>query len=318
VGGAELTGAVTGAAPKDEAKRRTSNVPVCNERSAASTDFALKAELLSRNLQRQATSKNQTNGELLHHSDASEDALPCPKANIWAARHLDLLKELLQIIMLYSCGQVALYTLSLFFGINASAIGAAWHVFALLPPIITLFVLLPHLCHSLALFEAYAVPNAPILDNVISDLDQRAMDLAYLKAQLAKRVDDSLDSANHRFGRHLAERLEQFELQFDWKYTPVLRWWRAFRDLARGQALCFVDRRACFLVGVLEESNVPASRERLERLVPWYKREVAPKDETLAVADIFRALSVEPPAMCRGRGTTEINVRQSQHSNENL
>ena len=49
-----------------------------------------------------------------------------------------------------------------------------------------------------------------------------------------------------------------------------------------------------------------------------YKREVAPKDETLAVADIFRALSVEPPAMCRGRGTTEINVRQSQHSNENL
>ena len=96
VGGAELTGAVTGAAPKDEAKRRTSNVPVCNERSAASTDFALKAELLSRNLQRQATSKNQTNGELLHHSDASEDALPCPKANIWAARHLDLLKELLQ------------------------------------------------------------------------------------------------------------------------------------------------------------------------------------------------------------------------------
>ena len=97
---------------------------------------------------------------------ASYDDLPDPKDHIWAARHRDLMKEFLQIIMMFACGQVALYILSLRYGIEASGIGAGWHVFALFPPAAILFVLLPHLCYSIGMFEAYAVPNMPILDNV--------------------------------------------------------------------------------------------------------------------------------------------------------
>ena len=78
------------------------------------------------------------------------------------------MKQLLQIIMLYSCGQVALYILSLRYGIDASGIGLGWHAFALFPPATILFALLPHLCYSIGMFEAYAVPNMPILDNVRS------------------------------------------------------------------------------------------------------------------------------------------------------
>jgi len=280
-------------------RRDTSNRRDTASSAERAQDFALRAELLSRNLQRQKTmgAADMKKGavELLRDSANGVDDLPCPRQHIWAARHIELLKQLLQIIMLYSCGQVALYALSLAYGIEDTGVGGAWHLFALFPPCFTLFVFLPHLCQKLALFEAYSVPNAPILDNVISDIDQRTMDLRYLKDQLAMRVDQSHDPDHHRFGKNLAARLEAFEAQFEWKYTPLRRWWAAFSDLARGQALCFVDKSACFLVGVLAEANIPASRERLERLVPWYKEEVAVDDE-LRVEDLFIALNVPMPA----------------------
>lgn len=239
-------------------------------------------------------------------------------------RNLDFIKQMLQIIMLYSCGQVALYCLSLAYGINASGAGWGWHIFALAPPMITLFILLPILCQSISLFEAFAVPNAPILDNVLSDAESRQADQDYLMSQLDHRVQKSLESNPHQKLANMGERLAVFEETFEREHTALVRWWRAFYDLARGQALCFIDKEACFLVGVLEICNVPVSRERLERLVPWYKSELAAAatehGALLHVADIFQILDVDPPShsvACQARmrlrntsreGTKEVTV----------
>ena len=186
---------------------------------------------------------------------------------------------------------MALYTLSLAYGIEASGVGWSWHVFAMLPPVTTLFILLPLLCRSLSLFEAYAVPNAAVLDNVISDTSQRTADMEYLRQQLAHRIEQSQNGALGMLLTTLAShppspihsvvhtrpfthynsvtdlsdmmhgkanastlvfRLRKFETNFDSTHGPIQRRWQAFQDLARGQALCFIDRKACFLAGVLK------------------------------------------------------------------
>ena len=135
-------------------------------------EWAMKTELLQRRVRASVAGGNTYRASIAkmdgarQQAEATESVWPEPKESIWMARHLDLVKELLQIIMLFTCGQIALYVLSLRYGIEVTHIGAGWHLFALFPPITVLFWLLPHLCWSIGMFEAYAVPNMPILDNV--------------------------------------------------------------------------------------------------------------------------------------------------------
>ena len=168
---------------------------------------------------------------------------------------------------------------------------------------------------------------------MISDNEARQADLVFLRSQLKHRVDmckrrqATASSSNRTREPTLGEGLKRFEDSFDENHPFHKRWWRAFADLARGQALCFVDERACFLVGILEVCNVPVARERLERLVPWFEDEVcAPptrmpsitcsllgfvcmteRNEGVArgqmrVIELFKALSITPPDGLRGAG----------------
>jgi hypothetical protein len=263
-------------------------------------EWAVRTEVLTRTLMRQAKTagnllaspEERRSSGLMEASAAENGTFPDPRSTIWAARHLDTVKQLLQIIMLLSCGQVALYSLSLAYGIFASNVGDGMHFLALLPPSVTLFALLPHLCYTIALFEAYAVPNEPVLDAVISDLDSRNQDKVYLRSQLIHRLERA-ETGTCPYFSAISSHLDNFERHFDATHTLPARCRRAFVDLARGQALCFIDREACFLVGVLSILTVPMSRERLERLVPWFKSEVCPR--RLSVAALFDNLGLEPP-----------------------
>ena len=159
------------------------------------------------------------------------------------------------------------------------------------------------------------------MSQVISDNEAREADMVFIRSQLTHRVE--LDSVKSKLGPSLGEKLQLFQDSFDEEHSAALRWWRAFADLARGQALCFVDERACFLVGILNVCNVPVSRERLERLVPWFENEVcAPQVQKpfggafgcqisckrnegvaggqLSVMELFTALQITAPAGLRG------------------
>jgi len=264
------------------------------------TEWAQKADLLSVKLAgRRAALGNATSLAALRDEILP---LPDPKLHIWAARHLGWIKQALQVLMLYSCAQVAFYVLSIVNGIDSLRANTGWHIFSIAPPLITLFILLPHLCRSMSLFEAYAVPNASILDNVISDADRAVADKDYIRSQLAHRVEQSEnDVTNLVFGHGsstLGFSLQKFENNFDKQYTPLRRYIRALMDLASGQALCFVDKHACFLVGVLEIANVPISRERLERLVPWFKELCGQEDAVVSGEMLFSGRSTRTKTLC--------------------
>jgi hypothetical protein len=112
--------------------------------------------------------------------------------------------------MLLMCGQVAVYILTLFYHLSAARLPGAWHFFALFPPIFTLFVLLPWMCHSFALFDAYAVPNPDIVDAVISDEEARETHAQYIRGQLPKKAPGEA-AADVPFVTELLE----FERTFD-------------------------------------------------------------------------------------------------------
>ena len=164
---------------------------------------------------------------------------------------------------------------------------------------------------------------------VISDNEAREADEIFIRSQLAHRVE--MDDTRIKLGPSLGEKLQLFQDSFDEDHTAVLRWWRAFADLARGQALCFVDARACFLVGILEVCRVPVSRERLERLVPWFEKEVCRPPALrpssffaflgidvafgrnegvaggqLSVLEIFKALNIPAPKGLRGTSSPAL------------
>ena len=270
--------------------------------------FGMRAEMLLRFLQHQK--QEQKADETTPMKPGAENVvevrkvLPSPHDHIWATRHLGLLQQLLQVVMLLTCGAFALYATSLAYGIEAAGLGGAWHVYALAPLIMTLFVLLPDLAHQLALLEAFSEPVLPIVDNVISDSHADQVNVDHLRTQLKYRMARSheacqsglLDMIDERSSHDasIAANLAAFERDFERTHTALRRWWAAVVDLAKGQAVCFVDRKACFLAGVLTTASVPVSRERLEYLVRWYEAEVATTD-TLSVKALFDALGVEMP-----------------------
>jgi len=215
-----------------------------------------------------------------------------PMQQIWAARNLWWMKQLLQVVMLNMCGQVAVYILTLFHWIDALGLTGAWHLFALFPPFFTLFGLLPWTMHIYAQFEAYAVPRAEILDNVISDEDELGIHIDYVKKQLGGR---RRASQSEGMAGELAffQRLWDFEITFSLTSTATSRMLDAMLDLARGEPKSYLAPEACFFIGMLGECGVPISKERMEHLVGWLHLELKGAHPT--VAGVFGALGLEAP-----------------------
>jgi len=194
--------------------------------------------------------------------------------------------------MLNMCGQIAVYVLTLYHWIDALGLADSWHLFALFPPFFTLFGLLPWTMHIYALFEAYAVPRAEILDNVISDEDKLGIHIDYIKKQLESRRRASRGSGMAGEQSYF-QALWEFEATFDMTSTPASRMLGAMLDLARGEPRSYLDPKACFLLGMLDAMNVPISKERMEHLVAYLAEEL--RGEKPSVANVFEALGLEPP-----------------------
>ena len=120
-----------------------------------------------------------------------------PVKRIWLTTNLWWLKQLLQVVMLNMCGQIAVYVLTVSHYIDnlpcpldklresdfsvrtCGTIGAYFHFLALFPPLAIMGCLLPMTMAVYAEFEAYAVPRADILDNVLADADMLASHRQY-------------------------------------------------------------------------------------------------------------------------------------------
>jgi len=220
------------------------------------------------------------------------DLARTPMTMIWAARNLWWMKQLLQVIMLNMCGQLAVYMLTLFHWIDAIGLGGAWHLFALFPPFFTLFILLPWTMQIYALFEAYAVPRAEILDNVISDEDELGIHIDYVRKQLGGRRR-AAQQEGPSGEQHFFEKLEQYQAVFEQTSTPTSRFLDATLDLARGEPKSYLAPEACFFLGMLTACGVPISKERMEHIVPLLATEM--KNERPTVARVFDVLGLDPP-----------------------
>jgi len=215
-----------------------------------------------------------------------------PLTSIWAARNLWWMKQLLQIVMLNMCGQIACYILTIYHWIDAIGLPGSWHFLALFPPFFTLFALLPWTMHIYAQFEAYAVPRAEILDHVISDEDTLGAHLAFI----SKQVGGRRQAAAMEGGAGEAawfESLYSFESTFYQTSTPTSRMLDAALDLARGEPKSYLEPHMCFFIGFCEACKVPSSKERMEHVRQWLGDEL--KGEKLTVAKTFAVLGLDPP-----------------------
>ena len=153
-------------------------------------------------------------------------------------------------------------------------------------------MLLPWTCRIYAQFEAYAVPRADILDNVLSEADELCAHQQYVKERLMIRRQQSIAEGSANSQLYFSA-LYEFEAFFDQRNTVSSRYCDAAVDIARGEAKTYTGESECFFVGMLEVAKVPCSRDRLELLVPWIKEEVGLNKPTIAL--IFELLELEPP-----------------------
>ena len=205
-------------------------------------------------------------------------------ASIWLVPNLWWCKQLLQIVMLNMCGQIAVYVLTMSHHIDEQQMDGSFHFLSLFPPFVILFGLLPWTCQIYAHFEAYAVPRADVLDNVLSDEDELAAHKQYVKEKLEARRRESAEAARENGGAAssssasspdlLFAQLYNFEAFFELRYTPFARYSTAVLDIMRGIAENYTAESECFFVGMLQTARVPASRERLEHLV--HRQSAAP------------------------------------------
>ena len=227
-----------------------------------------------------------------------------PVKRIWLTNNLWWLKQILQIVMLNMCGQIAVYVLVLGhyienlpcpldtkdlmenrgifvfekdgkeFGGECGGIGGYFHFLALFPPIAIMGVLLPLTMAVYVEFEAYAVPREDILDNVLTDVDELESHKQYVRDKLTRRREEATSPSSPKADSFF-NKLYFYESNFPLQNTPCHRYLAAMLDIARGTAETYIDERECFFVGMLHAAKVPCSRERLEHLVPWVREEMA-------------------------------------------
>mmetsp|Transcript_35060 Transcript_35060/g.67404 ORF Transcript_35060/g.67404 Transcript_35060/m.67404 type:complete len:864 (+) Transcript_35060:221-2812(+) len=203
---------------------------------------------------------------------------------LWVARHMTAMGQMLQIVMLLTCGLLAFYFVHLVYNINHTNVGPGWHVAVMLPPLVTLLVLLPDAVHHFGVFEAYAVPNVSVLDHVITDAEQREADLRMLRTVLEQRLCTP----------GWPEYLRAFEANFEssvWERIGKL-----LLDLGRGRTDFFLKADHCFVQAVLAAAKIDMSRERLIRIIGYIDEEL--EGEDICLDGLLNVIGLSMPPAC--------------------
>ena len=158
-----------------------------------------------------------------------------PRDCIALARYIVATRQVLQIVMLASTMLLSLYVMHYLYNIHEHGLSAGWHVALLVPNLATLLVLLPYAVHAFGVFEAYAVPNAEVLDHIISDGEVWRADACYLRSQLEHRLQQPGWRA----------RLAAFELRYSSSYAG--RVVLVLSDLLRGQRNVFYLKQHAYV-----------------------------------------------------------------------
>jgi hypothetical protein len=113
-------------------------------------------------------------------------------------------QQLLQILSLLACFQIALYVMTVAYNIKAEDMNALWHLVSIVGFSASMLYLLPMAISVLALIQGYSQPDPDVLDAVIDDSKAFERDCEYVKDQireltskpeLRKKLVDTLKEA---------------------------------------------------------------------------------------------------------------------------
>jgi hypothetical protein len=93
-------------------------------------------------------------------------------------------QQVLQILALFSCFQLALYVMTVAYNIQAEGMNALWHLVMIAGFCASTFYLLPMAISVLALIQGYAQPDPDVLDAVITESKEFERDCEYVKDQI--------------------------------------------------------------------------------------------------------------------------------------
>lgn len=113
-------------------------------------------------------------------------------------------QQLLQVLSLLACFQIALYVMTFAYNISAEGMNALWHLVSIAGFCVSIFYVLPMAISVLALFQGYAQPDPDVLDAVIDESKAFERDCEYVKDQireltakpeLRKKLVDTLNAS---------------------------------------------------------------------------------------------------------------------------